>query len=212
MQDGFASMVWSTTPALASKIRTLPKNDFINLVNAAFRLRVADLEYFFSQFGNDNFDIGFEFDWRNNVEAKKTSLPPLVLNVQEKSRAGFPLRMRNAESYVDERVVLVGDAAHTIHPLAGQGLNQGLADVQCLAKVIEYGITTGQDLGNLQLLRNYSSERYLSNILMLGAVDKLHKLFGTKITPLVCIRSLGLEMINRIGPLKSEIMKYAMGI
>lgn len=110
IRSGFSSMVWSTTPPLASKIRSLPKNDFINLVNAAFRLRVTDLEYFLSHLGDENFDIGAEFTWRNDVETKKNKFnhPPLVQNVQEKSRAGFPLRMRNAESYVDERVVLIG--------------------------------------------------------------------------------------------------------
>ncbi|CAG8687014.1 11666_t:CDS:2, partial [Acaulospora colombiana] len=146
---------------------------------------------------NDSFNIGDEFEWRHNVESReaKSRLPPLVLGVQKKSRAMFPLRMRNSESYVKERVVLVGDAAHTIHPLAGQGLNQGLEDVQCLAKVIEHGIITGQDI-------DYSSARYFSNVLMLGAVDKLHKLFGTKLAPIVLARSLGLRIVNNIEPLK----------
>ncbi|CAG8740091.1 4170_t:CDS:2, partial [Acaulospora morrowiae] len=79
-------------------------------------------------------------------------------------------------------------------------------------KVINHGVITGQDIGSLQLLRNYSSERYLSNILMLGAVDKLHKLFGTKLAPIVLARSLGLQVVNGIEPLKSEIMKFAMGV
>ncbi|CAG8753277.1 16314_t:CDS:2, partial [Acaulospora morrowiae] len=148
MQNGISSMVWSTTPNLSSKIRSLGKREFVHLVNAAFRLRVANLEYFYSQLENDGFNIKDEFEWRHSVESEeaKFTLPPLVLDVQEKSRAGFPLRMRNSESYVKERVALVGDAAHAIHPLAGQGLNQGLADVQCLAKVINHGVITGQDI------------------------------------------------------------------
>ncbi|CAG8676792.1 919_t:CDS:2, partial [Scutellospora calospora] len=206
IKNGFSSMVWSTTPALASKICTLSTNNFIHLVNAAFRLRIADLEYLYSQLENKDIDFGKEFEWRQNVEKKNVNpveiFPPLVSNVQEQSRAKFPLKLRNAESYIKERIVLVGDAAHTIHPLAGQGLNQGLADVQSLVKVIEHGVITGQDLGNIQLLKNYSSDRYLSNLIMLGSVDKLHKLFGNNFAPIVFIRSLGLQMINNLEPVK----------
>ncbi|RIB04194.1 hypothetical protein C2G38_2008486 [Gigaspora rosea] len=216
LNNRFSSMVWSTTPTLASKICTLPSNNFIHLVNAAFRLRIADLEYLYSQLENCDIEFVKEFEWRQSIEKKagigNEIFPPLVLDVQEKSRAEFPLKMRNAESYVKERIALIGDAAHTIHPLAGQGLNQGLADVQSLVKVIEHGVVTGQDLGNIQLLKNYSSDRYLSNLMMLGAVDKLHKLFGNDFAPIVFMRSLGLQVINHLEPVKSEIIKYAMGI
>ncbi|CAG8775777.1 43348_t:CDS:2 [Gigaspora margarita] len=216
LNNRFSSMVWSTTPTLASKICTLPSNNFIHLVNAAFRLRIADLEYLYSQLENSDIEFAKEFEWRQSIEKKpgigNEISPPLVLDVQEKSRAEFPLKMRNAESYVKERIALIGDAAHTIHPLAGQGLNQGLADVQSLVKVIEHGVVTGQDLGNIQLLKNYSSDRYLSNLIMLGAVDKLHKLFGNDFAPIVFMRSLGLQVINNLEPVKSEIIKYAMGI
>ncbi|GET04820.1 ubiquinone biosynthesis monooxygenase COQ6 [Rhizophagus clarus] len=218
LQNGYSSMVWSTTPNLATKIRSMPSNDFVHLVNAAFQLRIADLEYFYSQLGDgESIDFFNEFEWRKDVQSKnsdynyKEEFPPLVLGVQDKSRAGFPLKMRNSENYIKERIVLVGDAAHTIHPLAGQGLNQGLADVQCLLKVIEQGITNGQDIGDINLLREYSSERYFANIMMLGVVDKLHKLFSTNLTPIVLIRSFGLKVLNNFEPIKAEIMKFAMG-
>ncbi|CAB4380541.1 unnamed protein product [Rhizophagus irregularis] len=216
LQNGYSSMVWSTTPNLANKIRSMSSNDFVHLVNAAFQLRMADLEYFYSQLGDgESVDFQNEFEWRKDVQSKnsnyKEEFPPIVLGVQEKTRAGFPLRMRNAESYIKERIVLVGDAAHTIHPLAGQGLNQGLADVQCLLKVIEQGIINGQDIGDINLLREYSSERYFANIMMLGVVDKLHKLFGTSLTPIVLARSFGLKVLDNFDPIKAEIMKFAMG-
>ncbi|CAG8615439.1 1280_t:CDS:2 [Rhizophagus irregularis] len=207
LQNGYSSMVWSTTPNLANKIRSMSSNDFVHLVNAAFQLRMADLEYFYSQLGDgESVDFQNEFEWRKDVQSKnsnyKEEFPPIVLGVQEKTRAGFPLRMRNAESYIKERIVLVGDAAHTIHPLAGQGLNQGLADVQCLLKVIEQGIINGQDIGDINLLREYSSERYFANIMMLGVVDKLHKLFGTSLTPIVLARSFGLKVLDNFDPIK----------
>lgn len=79
------------------------------------------------------------------------SLPPLVMSIQPGTVASFPLRFNHAESYIGEgagsRTVLVGDAAHTIHPLAGQGLNMGLADVQCLAKCIREAVQQGADIG-----------------------------------------------------------------
>lgn len=81
------------------------------------------------------------------------SLPPLVTSIQTGSPASFPLRFNHAETYLGEdsnaRVVLVGDAAHTIHPLAGQGLNLGLGDVECLSKCIEHSLSSGGDIGKL---------------------------------------------------------------
>ncbi|CAG8508332.1 266_t:CDS:2, partial [Paraglomus occultum] len=214
--------MWSTIPALASKLRLLPESDFVHLVNAAFRLRLADLQYFQSQLleGGD-INLQDEITWREQVETKNIAdenmdkdriLPPRVFGVQEKSRASFPLKMRNAERYVKERITLIGDAAHTIHPLAGQGLNQGIADVQCLTQTIQAGVNTGQNIGDLELLGEYSSARYLPNLAMIGAVDKLHKLYATEFGPIVWSRSIGLNAINRMSPLKAEIMKFAMGI
>ncbi|CAG8507156.1 13046_t:CDS:2, partial [Dentiscutata heterogama] len=201
-----------TGPIALLPICKLPSNKFIHLVNSAFHLRIADLEYLYSQLENNEIDFAKEFEWRQSIEKKSNTgnnsigtFPPLILDVQEKSRAEFPLKMRNAESYVKERIALIGDAAHTIHPLAGQGLNQGLADVQSLVKVIEHGVVTGQDLGNIQLLKNYSSDRYLSNLIMLGVVDKLHKLFGNDFAPIVLMRSLGLQVINNLEPVKKNI-------
>jgi len=77
------------------------------------------------------------------------SLPPLVTSIQSGTVASFPLRYSHADSYIgdDGRTVLVGDAAHTVHPLAGQGLNAGLADVQCLAQTIEMALLQGGDIG-----------------------------------------------------------------
>ncbi|CAG8554756.1 15903_t:CDS:2, partial [Racocetra fulgida] len=130
IKNGFSSMVWSTTPTLASKIRKLPSNNFVHLVNAAIHLRVADLEYLYSQLENNAIDFSKEFEWRQSVEKKagignnpEEIFPPLILDIQEKSRAEFPLKMRNAET-----------------------------DVQSLVKVIEHGVITGQDLGNLQYI------------------------------------------------------------
>ncbi|KAG0326261.1 putative ubiquinone biosynthesis monooxygenase [Dissophora globulifera] len=226
LNNGFASLVWSTTPKIAQDLKKLPASDFCVLVNAAFSASPAELEYLYKNIGPDGqplVDFQQETEWRAGVqdmEAFRTAFgssrtdakPPKVIEVQENTRAPFPLRMRNSNSYVEDRVALVGDAAHTVHPLAGQGLNQGLADVECLARVIEQGLLSGSDIGNIHSLTPYSSERFLPNLAMLGTVDKLSKLYNTDLSPIVWARSLGLTAVDSMGPIKTEIMRFAMGL
>ncbi|KAK5810179.1 hypothetical protein F5H01DRAFT_295894 [Linnemannia elongata] len=229
LNNGYASLVWSTTPKIAQDLKKLPARDFCALVNAAFSASPAELEYLYKNIGPNGeplVDFQKEIEWRTSVhdqEASQTMIrgssssqgdakPPKVVDVQENTRAPFPLRMRNSSSYVEDRVVLVGDAAHTVHPLAGQGLNQGLADVECLARVIETSLLSGSDIGNIHSLTPYSSERFLPNLAMLGTVDKLSKLYNTDFGPVVWARSLGLTAVDKMGPIKNEIMRFAMGL
>ncbi|KAF9282690.1 putative ubiquinone biosynthesis monooxygenase [Mortierella alpina] len=227
LNNGYASLVWSTTPKIAQDLKKLPARDFCALVNAAFSASPAELEYLYKNIGPNGeplVDFQQEIEWRASVQAtepSKTMLrggahadakPPKVVDVQENTRAPFPLRMRNSSSYVEDRVVLVGDAAHTVHPLAGQGLNQGLADVECLARVIEQSLLSGSDIGNIHSLTPYSSERFLPNLAMLGTVDKLSRLYNTDFGPVVWARSLGLTAVDNMGPIKTEIMRFAMGL
>ncbi|KAG0073812.1 putative ubiquinone biosynthesis monooxygenase [Linnemannia elongata] len=229
LNNGYASLVWSTTPKIAQDLKKLPARDFCALVNAAFSASPAELEYLYKNIGANGeplVDFQKEIEWRTSVhdqEASQTMIrgssssqgdakPPKVVDVQENTRAPFPLRMRNSSSYVEDRVVLVGDAAHTVHPLAGQGLNQGLADVECLARVIETSLLSGSDIGNIHSLTPYSSERFLPNLAMLGTVDKLSKLYNTDFGPVVWARSLGLTAVDKMGPIKNEIMRFAMGL
>ncbi|KAF9143407.1 putative ubiquinone biosynthesis monooxygenase [Linnemannia schmuckeri] len=228
LNNGYASLVWSTTPQIAQDLKKLPARDFCALVNAAFSASPAELEYLYKSIGPDGqplIDFQKEIEWRTSVhdqEASQTMVrgnsfqgeakPPRVVDVQENTRAPFPLRMRNSSSYVEDRVVLVGDAAHTVHPLAGQGLNQGLADVECLARVVETSLLSGSDIGNIHSLTPYSSERFLPNLAMLGTVDKLSKLYNTDFGPVVWARSLGLTAVDKMGPIKNEIMRFAMGL
>ncbi|KAI9259623.1 hypothetical protein BDA99DRAFT_513743 [Phascolomyces articulosus] len=226
LANGYASMVWSSPPEIATKLKKMPADAFCTLVNAAFRLSTADLKFLYSQLDKDTFeplvDFQAEYDWREKVNKHGLSdmeianrdfnLPPRVESVDDKSRASFPLRLRNSQSYFANRVVLVGDAAHTVHPLAGQGLNQGILDVECLADILQQGAANGQDIGNIHLLREYASVRYLRNIVMISACDKLHRLYTTDFAPVTWIRSLGLSAVNQLDFVKGEIMKYAMGI
>ncbi|KAI8084999.1 uncharacterized protein BX664DRAFT_338303 [Halteromyces radiatus] len=216
MGEGYASMVWSTKPHLAKLLKTISEEDFVQLVNAAFRLSHVDLDYFYKQLDNDKAfpSLASEVAWRDDVINKSTNeiLPPKVVQIQQASRASFPLKLRNSERYISDRVALVGDAAHTTHPLAGQGLNQGLLDVESLTNVLVQGTLEGQDIGNINLLRGYASDRYIRNIVMISACDKMHRLFGTDAAPIAWLRSFGLSTLNNLDSVKSEIMKYAMGV
>lgn len=142
-------------------------------------------------------------------------VPPLVTAIQTGTIASFPLRFNHADSYLGEnegaRTVLVGDAAHTIHPLAGQGLNLGLGDVQCLVRCLEQASLHGGDIGSYTTLLPYAQERYLANHNIMAVIDKLHKLYSSTFEPLVWARSMGLEVIDELDSVKAAIMMAAGG-
>ncbi len=127
-------------------------------------------------------------------------------------RAVHPLRLRHAERYVQPRIALVGDAAHSIHPLAGQGVNIGLLDAAALADVILQAHGRGQDVGAYGVLRRYERWRKGENLLMMGAMDAFKRAFGSGLAPLRLARNLGLEVAGRLGPLKNAIMRRALGL
>ncbi|KAI4115406.1 MAG: hypothetical protein LQ338_007864 [Usnochroma carphineum] len=211
MPGNYTTLVWSTTPQKAAKLKSLASEDFVAMVNAAFRLGNVDLEYM----GHLDSGHGEELAWRcsvTGIEENEAHIPRMIETVQGGSVASFPLRYRQADSYISSRVALVGDAAHTVHPLAGQGLNMGLADVQSLAKTIEYTVEHGGDIGDEMYLERYNSEMWMQNNRMLGVTDKLHKLYGVGWGPLVGIRSLGLKMVDQMSPVKGWLMRQAGGL
>lgn len=207
----YASLVWSTTPEQAARLKGLDPADFAAMIDAAFRLSVVDVDYM-SKLPSGQVD---ELAWRLQAtdvpREDETKYPRIVESVQEGSVASFPLRMRQADQYVGERLALVGDAAHTIHPLAGQGLNMGLADVASLVRAIEYAVIHGGDIGVQGNLEAYESEMWMKNNRMLGVVDKLHKLYSISWGPVVGLRSLGLGAVDRFNGLKGFIMAQAGG-
>jgi len=202
-----ASLVWSTVPQRAAKLKSLSKVDFVAIVNAAFRLGPVDLEYLHS------IDSGQadEVQWRKAHTPVEGELPEQAVDVQDGSIAAFPLKMRHVDAYTTERVALVGDAAHTIHPLAGQGLNQGQGDVAILVNTIEQAVQTGQDIGSTMALERYGAERYAANNRLLGVCDKLHKLYSFESGPIVPLRSIGLGLVDQLRPLKGFLMQNATG-
>ncbi|KAK6505365.1 putative ubiquinone biosynthesis monooxygenase [Arthrobotrys musiformis] len=195
LPGNFANLAWSTTPEKVAHLKSLAPEDFVAMVNAAFRLSYTDIDYLH----NLKSGVVEETKWRESVTKypDPPTIPVRITEVLEGTRASFPLKMKHADRYIGERIALVGDAAHTIHPMAGQGLNAGVGDVYSLVKSIADGISHGQDIGSSFTLEPYQSERYLPNNALLGFVDKLHTLYGFESGPLVPLRSIGVEIINR---------------
>lgn len=127
-------------------------------------------------------------------------------------RAAFPLRLQYAEQYLRPRVALIGDAAHAIHPLAGQGVNLGFLDVAALTDALGHAREHGRDIGTLHCLRRYERARRGDNLLMLAAMDLLKRLFSNRIPPLVAARGLGLTAAERIAPIKRMFIDQALGL
>ncbi len=127
-------------------------------------------------------------------------------------RGAFPLRLQHAQDYVKPHIALVGDAAHVIHPLAGQGVNLGLLDAAALAEVLLEAATAGKDIGSFKVLRRYERWRKGENLLMLGVMDGFKRLFGSSLPPVRWLRNLGLNLTDAVEPVKNLIARRAMGL
>ncbi len=132
--------------------------------------------------------------------------------VQAGPRACFPLRLLWAERTAQARLALIGDAAHTVHPLAGQGVNLGIMDVAVLAEVIADAHARHKDIGALSVLRRYERWRKGDVLATGAALEGLHRLFGSTRTPVRWARNAGLTLADALGPLKNLIMRHAAGV
>ncbi len=162
---------------------------------------------------------------RADVARRILALPPAAFEVElgrrftdylgDLSVAGpvfsYPLTLTLAGRYALDRLALAGDAAHAIHPIAGQGLNIGIRDVAALAEVIVDAVRLGLDPGASTLLARYARWRRADNFAMLAVTDGLNRLFSNEILPLRLGRRMGLAAVNRLPPLKRVLIRHAMG-
>lgn len=126
--------------------------------------------------------------------------------------ASFPLRRQHAQHYVKHGVVLVGDAAHTINPLAGQGVNIGLLDAAALAEVLVEATGKGQNIAEVSVLQRYEKMRRIENLKMMTVMDAFYQVFSNDWMPVKLLRNLGLGLAERIWPAKYLVMRNAMGL
>jgi 2-octaprenyl-6-methoxyphenol hydroxylase len=126
-------------------------------------------------------------------------------------RWNYPLGFHHAATITAQRLALAGDAAHGIHPIAGQGLNLGFRDAAALAQVLVEGARLGMDLGDAQLLDRYQRWRSLDTFMVAAATDGLTRLYGIPGRAASAVRRLGMGAVQRIGPLKDRFMAEARG-
>lgn len=128
------------------------------------------------------------------------------------ARAAFPLALTHADRYVGNRAALIGDAAHTVHPLAGQGVNLGFLDAAALAEVVLAAATNRRDIGAEHVLRRYERWRKGENLAMVSVTGGFKLLFGNEWSMVAGLRGAGIALTNRIAPVKNLIMRRASGL
>ncbi|WEA04731.1 3-demethoxyubiquinol 3-hydroxylase [Pantoea dispersa] len=142
----------------------------------------------------------------------QANFPARVGRFQVKNAASFPLVRRHATRYVLPGLALVGDAAHTINPLAGQGVNLGYRDVDALIDTLVDARSQAQRWASLPVLQRYHRQRYKDNLLMQGGMDLFYFAFSNALPPLRVVRNLGLIAAENAGVLKRQVLRYALGL
>lgn len=142
----------------------------------------------------------------------QANFPARVGRFEVKNAASFPLVRRHATRYVLPGLALVGDAAHTINPLAGQGVNLGYRDVDALIDTLVDARSQAQRWASLPVLQRYHRQRYKDNLLMQGGMDLFYFAFSNALPPLRVVRNLGLIAAENAGVLKRQVLRYALGL
>ena len=225
--DGFSSIVWSTSVPEARRLSELTDKEFLKELQDQLESNSSTDRW--SVFSPEDAKwTGPVSSLISNVKMEGAAVldtimssirindpprpPPRIIGMESK-RVVLPLMLQKASSYTASRVALVGDAAHSIHPQAGQGLNLGLNDVKCLKESVIKGISSGCDFGDHKLFleSEYGKIQKLKNLSMMGGVDVIDKVFSSKLKSVSVLRSIGMLGINALGPLKNEIGKFAQG-
>ena len=136
-----------------------------------------------------------------------SNFPAELGDVKVLNSGSFPLTRRHAQSYSKNNCILVGDSAHTINPLAGQGVNLGFKDVAALLD-----ITKEKGELNQSVARRYEVIRRGDNLMMQSGMDFFYKTFSNDIGPLKFVRNAALKLAENSGPIKSQVLKYALGL
>ena len=146
------------------------------------------------------------------AEEVESAFGPVLGNLTLASeRWSYPLSVCLPKHYVDRRLVLIGDAAHTFHPVAGQGLNVGLRDVAVLTNILEEATSLGLDLGATYVLEKYERQRRVDILSMTYGTDGLVRIFSTQNPLMARVRSFGFGLVRNCPPLKRMMIRHARG-
>nr|GEU79928.1 FAD/NAD(P)-binding oxidoreductase family protein [Tanacetum cinerariifolium] len=206
--DNFSNIVWTMSPKDASNHKIMNEVDFVKAVNHALDLGYGPRPES-RVIGGDVLSSFFRPDVTSSVN-EGFEPPPKVVKLAS-DRMAFPLSLMHANQYASKRVVLIGDAAHTVHPLAGQGVNMGYGDVSSLSNVIADGVAVGSDVGEVTLLKKYETDRKTANIAMMAVLDGFQKAYSVDFGPLNILRAAAFNGANVFAPLKRNIISYASG-
>lgn len=209
MGGKFSNIVWSTSPEQALKLKTMRNEDFIAAINQAL---VDDFGPFPSSTIPRLLGDRFGSFWGGATvsSSEQFEAPPHITKCISE-RSSFPLFLGHAYKYASPRVVLVGDAAHTVHPLAGQGVNLGFGDAESLVNVLSEGIELGADIGEVSLLRKYERDRMFAIVPMMAILDGFQRVFSLDFVPVNLARAAAFRAVQLFGPLKRQVISYAMG-
>uniref|UniRef100_A0A0R3RRH4 FAD_binding_3 domain-containing protein n=1 Tax=Elaeophora elaphi TaxID=1147741 RepID=A0A0R3RRH4_9BILA len=198
LTENMSSVTWSTSTKHAEELLALSPEEFVDELNEFLTTDIHQdsiTNQFLSLTGQALRRV-FSVNEKPRLEF------PTIISLYEGTRAGFPLAFGHTYSYIIPRVALIGDAAHRTHPLAGQGVNLGWSDVKILLNCLEQCVIDGGDLGSVTYLSDYDTQAQRQNVPVQVACDWLNRLYLASSTPLIIIRSFGLNMVDRFTPLK----------
>jgi len=201
LSDKFSSLVWTADTAMAKELIRVDENDFVDRLNHGLHDSPTKDPLV------ETITTGFQQVLSCLTSKECSEKPPVIKSAR--SRAAFPFGFGHSTKYIAPRCAVIGDAAHRIHPLAGQGVNLGFGDVTCLANLLEASVRDGAGLGHYDYLRQYETDRQQHNFTTMLGVDSLQKLYSTSFPPIVLARSLGLQATNAIQPIKKLFVAHA---
>jgi len=206
LSSRYSSLVWSMPTNQAREMLQLSGADLVRELetglwessahNGLVNTAATGLDYILRSFAASS-------------SSSRSQLPPRIKGVE--NVAGFPLGFGHSPRYAGPRTLLIGDAAHRVHPLAGQGVNLGFGDVDTLSTILDRSLREGLSLGNTSWLLDYETERQRHNVPTMLAIDSLHRLYSSTFTPIVLARTLGLQVTDALTPLKKMLVNHAAG-